>query len=137
MTTHRKPRAHEPDSERRKIEKENLTVTVDLSKPSGVRPSVSIHQNSTGDHCVCLQVCFTKKVMNVFSKLTEWFMLFWKFWQFSGQMITSAKATGYLLYISLYTVYLSRRFRSTLRHAELRLIARFKIPLKAQCPTAE
>ncbi|KAI5098943.1 coiled-coil domain-containing protein 9 isoform X2 [Silurus meridionalis] len=35
VTTHRKPRAHEPDSERRKIEKENLTVTVDLSKPSG------------------------------------------------------------------------------------------------------
>lgn len=51
--THRKPRAHEPDSDRRKIEKENLTVTVDLSKPSGVRLSVSMLQSNASDGCVC------------------------------------------------------------------------------------
>lgn len=54
MTTHRKPRAHESDPERRKIEKENLTVTVDLSKPSGVRPSETVHQSIASDYCVCL-----------------------------------------------------------------------------------
>lgn len=35
VTTPRKPRTHEPLVDRRKTEKENLTVTVDLSKPSG------------------------------------------------------------------------------------------------------
>lgn len=54
VTTPRKPRAHEPDPERRKVEKENLTVTVDLSKPSGVRPSATVHQSIASDHCVRL-----------------------------------------------------------------------------------
>ncbi|XP_035390153.1 coiled-coil domain-containing protein 9 isoform X1 [Electrophorus electricus] len=41
VTTPRKPRSHEPDSERRKTEKENLTVTVDLYKPSGEKRVVN------------------------------------------------------------------------------------------------
>lgn len=40
MTTPRKPRPHEPETDRRKTEKENFTVTVDLSKVSGVRHDV-------------------------------------------------------------------------------------------------
>lgn len=40
MTTPRKPRPHEPETDRRKAEKENFTVTVDLSKPMGVRHDV-------------------------------------------------------------------------------------------------
>ncbi|XP_077064406.1 coiled-coil domain-containing protein 9 isoform X4 [Siphateles boraxobius] len=35
VTTTRKARPHEPESERRKTEKENFSVTVDLSKPAG------------------------------------------------------------------------------------------------------
>ena len=37
MTTVRKPRPHEPhEPDRRKGEKENFSITVDLSKPVGV-----------------------------------------------------------------------------------------------------
>lgn len=36
MTTPRKPRP-ELENDRRKMDKENFTVTVDLSKPAGVR----------------------------------------------------------------------------------------------------
>lgn len=42
VTTTRKPRPHEPESERRKTEKENFTVTVDLSKPAGVKTDTRI-----------------------------------------------------------------------------------------------
>ncbi|XP_043114797.1 coiled-coil domain-containing protein 9 isoform X2 [Puntigrus tetrazona] len=41
VTTTRKPRPHEPESERRKTEKENFTVTVDLSKPAGEKRVVN------------------------------------------------------------------------------------------------
>ncbi|XP_051965806.1 coiled-coil domain-containing protein 9 isoform X2 [Xyrauchen texanus] len=41
VTTTRKPRPHEPDSERRKVEKENFTVTVDISKPTGEKHVVN------------------------------------------------------------------------------------------------
>lgn len=37
MTTPRKPRPHEAETDRRRTEKENLTVTVELSKQTGVR----------------------------------------------------------------------------------------------------
>ncbi|RXN07629.1 coiled-coil domain-containing 9-like protein [Labeo rohita] len=37
VTTTRKSRPHEPETERRKTEKENFTVTVDLSKPAAVK----------------------------------------------------------------------------------------------------
>lgn len=37
VTTPRKPRPHEPETDRRRMEKENFTIMVDLSKPSGVR----------------------------------------------------------------------------------------------------
>lgn len=37
MTTPRKPRPQEAETDRRKTEKENFTVTVDLSKQTGVR----------------------------------------------------------------------------------------------------
>lgn len=37
VTTTRKARPHEPESERRKTEKENFSVTVDLAKPAGVK----------------------------------------------------------------------------------------------------
>ncbi|XP_036418147.1 coiled-coil domain-containing protein 9 isoform X6 [Colossoma macropomum] len=52
VTTTRKPRSHESDSERRKIEKENLTVTVDLSKPSGEKRVVNDRKSGShrGDH---------------------------------------------------------------------------------------
>lgn len=36
MTTPRKPRPQEPETDRRRTEKENITVTVDLSKQTGV-----------------------------------------------------------------------------------------------------
>ncbi|KAJ4935984.1 hypothetical protein JOQ06_017508, partial [Pogonophryne albipinna] len=35
VTTQRKPRPHEPEADRRKTDKENFTVTVDLSKQTG------------------------------------------------------------------------------------------------------
>ncbi|XP_075330685.1 coiled-coil domain-containing protein 9 [Odontesthes bonariensis] len=35
VTTPRKPRPHEPETDRRRTEKENFTVTVDVSKPAG------------------------------------------------------------------------------------------------------
>uniref|UniRef100_A0A8D3BCP6 Coiled-coil domain containing 9 n=1 Tax=Scophthalmus maximus TaxID=52904 RepID=A0A8D3BCP6_SCOMX len=38
VTTPRKPRPHEPEADRRKTEKENFTVTVDLSKPTNEGP---------------------------------------------------------------------------------------------------
>ncbi|KAM9853280.1 coiled-coil domain-containing protein 9 [Aulostomus maculatus] len=41
VTTPRKPRPHEPEMERRKTEKENLTVIVDLSKPAGEKRIVN------------------------------------------------------------------------------------------------
>ncbi|XP_037402423.1 coiled-coil domain-containing protein 9 isoform X3 [Pygocentrus nattereri] len=52
VTTTRKPRSHESDSERRKIEKENFTVTVDLSKPSGEKRVVNDRKSGShhGDH---------------------------------------------------------------------------------------
>lgn len=37
MTTPRKPRPQEAETDRRKTEKENFSVTVDLSKQTGVR----------------------------------------------------------------------------------------------------
>lgn len=39
MTTPRKPRPYETETDQRRTEKENLTVTVDLSKETGVKPS--------------------------------------------------------------------------------------------------
>lgn len=42
VTTPRKPRPHEPETDRRKTEKENFTVTVDLSKPAGVRSATPL-----------------------------------------------------------------------------------------------
>ncbi|KAI9536876.1 hypothetical protein NQZ68_030115 [Dissostichus eleginoides] len=36
VTTQRKPRPHEPEADRRKTDKENFTVTVDLSKQTGL-----------------------------------------------------------------------------------------------------
>lgn len=42
VTTARKPRPHEPETDRRKAEKDNFTVTVDLSKPTGVRCGVNL-----------------------------------------------------------------------------------------------
>ncbi|XP_052431895.1 coiled-coil domain-containing protein 9 isoform X1 [Carassius gibelio] len=41
VTTTRKARPHEPESERRKTEKESFTVTVDLSKPAGEKRVVN------------------------------------------------------------------------------------------------
>uniref|UniRef100_A0A9J7WX80 Coiled-coil domain containing 9 n=1 Tax=Cyprinus carpio carpio TaxID=630221 RepID=A0A9J7WX80_CYPCA len=41
VTTPRKPRPHEPESERRKTEKENFSVTVDLSKPAAEKRVVN------------------------------------------------------------------------------------------------
>lgn len=41
MTTPRKPRTHEPESERRKTEKENLTV-IDESGVAGVTHNISM-----------------------------------------------------------------------------------------------
>ncbi|XP_051522089.1 coiled-coil domain-containing protein 9 isoform X1 [Myxocyprinus asiaticus] len=54
VTTTRKPRPHEPDSEQRKTEKENFTVTVDISKPAGEKHMVSDGKPATycGDHGV-------------------------------------------------------------------------------------
>nr|XP_055052635.1 coiled-coil domain-containing protein 9 isoform X2 [Misgurnus anguillicaudatus] len=54
ITTARKPRPHEPDSERKKTEKENFTVTVDLSKPAGEKRVMNDRKSSSnsGDHGV-------------------------------------------------------------------------------------
>uniref|UniRef100_A0A8C6LC40 Coiled-coil domain containing 9 n=1 Tax=Nothobranchius furzeri TaxID=105023 RepID=A0A8C6LC40_NOTFU len=41
VTTPRRPRPHDPETDRRKMEKENITVTVDLCKPAGVRTGPS------------------------------------------------------------------------------------------------
>ncbi|XP_029372957.1 coiled-coil domain-containing protein 9 isoform X3 [Echeneis naucrates] len=41
VTMPRKPRPHEPETDRRKMEKENFTVTVNLSKPAGEKRVVN------------------------------------------------------------------------------------------------
>jgi len=48
VTTPRKPRPHEPETDRRRTEKENFTVTVDLSKPVGVRHDGAVLEELCG-----------------------------------------------------------------------------------------
>ncbi|KAG7470752.1 hypothetical protein MATL_G00117220 [Megalops atlanticus] len=47
VTTPRKPRLHDADNERRRTEKENLTVTVDLSKPAGEKRVINDRKPGT------------------------------------------------------------------------------------------
>lgn len=65
VTTGRKPRPQEPESERRKTEKENFTVTVDLSKPAGVRRTAGDEENPDGSCCF---LCFHSAPSDLFMR---------------------------------------------------------------------
>lgn len=60
MTTPRKPRPQETETDRRRTEKENLTVTVDLSRQMGVKPTDCVNNLFFQSYCVCALFCLDR-----------------------------------------------------------------------------